>query len=679
MAKQTFSYHTTLHYWEDNEWLSNPIISKAKKLWLKSSKSPDDADVKKACNILKPHIEAAFDREKIVDKIADIIAPVDEDGWRESDNTSLIYGLRKSIFSPIDIDSYEQETVDALDVVNIQFYSLNDDDELDESKQSNAMTITLVATKTLQVKKELKSIDEFEAWSEKFDLDLSDAFTVELGRSITSYIDEDGDEMSSYSNATLDEGYLMAPSGMPPAELRELARQYALNGDIETVHVSDNSKLILNAIGDGNIPAVMKLLQAKNVDQPLILGVETSAVLPLLFSSLLVGKVELEESLNALDESLKFQFPEQAIIIELIYALTSMGANLQYKIGESVGYLEIAIMASEELTNFLLSFGLDALGSDADALLMAVEAGKVDLIDSFLASGADVNHKTEDGTTALLLASQGRGPSNQLSSDDSACYIKIIDLLVSSGGDINVIDDGGDSVLSNAARVNSVEICVHLINLGASLNPQSDSLNVLSPLGVAEGKGYKDLSEYLRGQGALNIIQTPKPKAKAKPKEKAKVKVKAKAKAKAKPKVKGINSAIGSREITAADHTKLLQESKLTAKIPCIGCGKAFTVKTLKSREGRCNACYKKSYGETPPKVIKPKPKRSKKNPVSSPKKANLTKKRSVIGSFFEGVGSFFEGLFDLLDALVELIKGLLIIGFALTIIGLIVAAIFTG
>ena len=49
-------------------------------------------------------------------------------------------------------------------------------------------------------------------------------------------------------------------------------------------------------------------------------------------------------------------------------------------------------------------------------------------------------------------------------------HIEIIDLLISKGANINHVDDGGDTALTNAVRCNHSEIVNYLLEKGADPN-----------------------------------------------------------------------------------------------------------------------------------------------------------------------------------------------------------------
>ena len=651
MPSQTFAYHVTLHYWEDNEWLSNSIVKKAKKLCLNAKGDVAHPDHVKARALIKPHVIAKFDRERVVDTISDIIAPVDEDGWRNADEESVLYGLRKSIFSPIDLDEYEPESISKIDVTNLQFCPLNDDDELVTEQTSDAMTVTIVCTFAAKVKKELLDIDQLESWLDKFEIDFTDMFRVELSDSITTYIDEDGDETSGYGNATLNEGYLMAPPSMSDAELREIAVEDSLGNDAAEVELSDEAITIFRAISSADIPSLMQSLQGRPIDKPLIPGSDATAPMPIVFSGLLDSSSQISDAINSLDSSLDFKFPAQKDCEEMIYALASMGANLQYRIGGDLSYLGLAISHSKELTDFLLSFGLNALGEGGDTLLMAAEVGELELVETFLKQGADPNHASSGNTTAIHLSAQGAGGEKRLMSQEEAQhYIKIVDLLLSKGANINAIDDGGDSALTNAVRVKSLDMVKHLTSNGADLNPQKKAA-AISPLKVAKELEFNEIERFLEQQGAVTTGKKDASQAK-KAKEASTSK-----QGKVTPK---------NEEAPKKD----LKSAKGSDRLPCPSCGKTFTANTLRKWNGRCNACFR-SAGV---------PKKASRSTTNSRERArNSTPKTSSGPSLGQQIGAFFNGLFEFLDALVDLIKALFFLAVVLFIFGAIVAAIFGG
>lgn len=643
MAKQTFAFHVTHYYSDDNEWLTNRTITKIKKLWKNSGGDQNHSDHKKARDALKPHIQAKFDPEYVVDKISDLIAVVDEDGWLTASEESLTYGLRKSIFTSIDLDDYEPAEVDSLDLVDLHFYELDENDDVDNTKIGNGIGITVLCMVNAEVKEILPDIDYLEKWIDKFELDFSRLFKVELGDSLTTYLDEDGDETSGYSCSTLNEGYLMGPPSMPLAELREIAIADAL-GNETAAEISAESVGILKAISSGVVNDLVDLLKSRSIDKPLIPGAQNTAPLPLIFSSLVSGPSVIEDTVNSLDKEIEFKLPEQEVLIEMIYALASLGANLQYRIADSIGYLEIAIMCSEELTEFLLSFGLDALDGGGDALLVACEKGRIDLVQRFLDEGADVDFCGTEGTTALLIASQGKSNVEPMLEEEAETYISIAGMLLRAGANIEQIDQGGDSALTNAVRVNGILMCRFLVEKGASLNPQMSSSEAVCPLELARDRGFEELASLLESLGSTTDRLVSK-------------------------KSKSTRSEVSppSDSVSVTPGVEIIREANLTDKLPCPGCGKTFTVRTLRKWGEQCHSCYSKSGAGTTKKTKKSASKK-KSSPAPNPGP-----------SAWSSIGSFFEGLFSFVEALFELLKALAILGIGILIIVAILAALFSG
>ena len=640
MAKQLFAYYVTLHYGEGNEWLSNRVIQSAKKAWKASKKKPDCPKLRKACTEFAPFFIAKFDREKIVNSLAGLVSPVDEDGWSDIDNKSLIYGLRKSPFAPIDVDDYDYDEITNLNVIDLNFYRLDDEDNLDTTSEGNGFTVTLLALWKADVKKVIPSADALSAWEEKYDIEISDAFRLEIHDDITTYLDEDGCEFSSSSTSTLREGILICTTDTKESEFIQLAKGYASGSIIdESRGLSDFAKQVLGKINEGDIQGLMDVLADKDVNEPLMYA-DSTAPLPLLFSALFVGKEQLEEAIREGEPDFQFTFPESDVIIEMIYAITSMGGDLTYKIADTVSYLSIALGQSDELVDFLVSFGLSPMSGAEDSLLYAAELMKPDYIRRVIDLGADVNYETEAGTTALQLAAQANSNSGQRTRNEQTLQIEIISKLLEAGANINHIDHGGDTALSNAARVNAYEVCVFLLEHGALVNPQIKDDIALSPLTIASDGGYSKLVTFLESNGA----KAAKPKSRLK---------------------KGKTTDIHPSE--NKDFNSLLASSSLTTKLNCPSCSKQFTVKTLRKWKGTCGTCYKKLNPLAKNNTTKSSQKagRSKVSTTRSSSQMNLRETQSTIASFIELLGDIFE-----------LFKALTILALAILFIAALIGAL---
>ena len=79
--------------------------------------------------------------------------------------------------------------------------------------------------------------------------------------------------------------------------------------------------------------------------------------------------------------------------------------------------------------------------------------------------------------------------------------LKQIQKLLDSGKDINQRDKTGFTALHWAAMTNKIEVAKFLIKKGADVNIRDSKMN-MSPLDVAQAKGFKDMAELLLKSGA---------------------------------------------------------------------------------------------------------------------------------------------------------------------------------
>ena len=80
-------------------------------------------------------------------------------------------------------------------------------------------------------------------------------------------------------------------------------------------------------------------------------------------------------------------------------------------------------------------------------------------------------------------------------------YIKIAEVLISQGANINAYDGSGDTPLHDAARIGSLDVAELLINNGADVNA-CDKFRGATPLHKAASRGHTNIAELLILNGA---------------------------------------------------------------------------------------------------------------------------------------------------------------------------------
>jgi ankyrin repeat protein len=131
----------------------------------------------------------------------------------------------------------------------------------------------------------------------------------------------------------------------------------------------------------------------------------------------------------------------------------------------------------------LIAGGADVNAKTEDgwtALMVAVGKGRTAIVEALIAGGADVNAKTEDGWTALMVAADwGRAqkdilrisphPVMELSflSGGKYYYIETVQTLIAAGADVNAKNNLGETALKKATENRHTEIARLLKKAGA--------------------------------------------------------------------------------------------------------------------------------------------------------------------------------------------------------------------
>lgn len=124
--------------------------------------------------------------------------------------------------------------------------------------------------------------------------------------------------------------------------------------------------------------------------------------------------------------------------------------------------------------SFVFLLCLNSYAGDAEDLIDAARIGDISTVKVLLAKGVDVNAKTNDhGTTVLMVASQ-QG------------YIEIVQVLLAKGADVNTKSNNyiGATALMLACNGGYLEVVQALIAKGADVDAKTN--NGMTALGFAK-------------------------------------------------------------------------------------------------------------------------------------------------------------------------------------------------
>src|SRR5436190_1614266 len=119
------------------------------------------------------------------------------------------------------------------------------------------------------------------------------------------------------------------------------------------------------------------------------------------------------------------------------------------------------------------------------ALIVATRLGNKETIKQLLDAGADVNARSNDDDTALMLAAdKGKG------------HAEIVKLLLDAGADVNAKNNWGDTALTLAVRNDCrLDLIKVLFDAGADINEKNDAEN--TALALASFNGHVEVIKLL--------------------------------------------------------------------------------------------------------------------------------------------------------------------------------------
>ncbi|SVD98659.1 uncharacterized protein METZ01_LOCUS451513, partial [marine metagenome] len=255
-------------------------------------------------------------------------------------------------------------------------------------------------------KTEFKTQEELEKWETKNKNELSNCFSLEISDELTTYIDEDGYETSGYSSTGGWEGVVVYENKDTVETFSSRLQSFAhgVSVEEESVQIGEEIQEIFDAIYTGDIEKLKELIPNDFDINQALAGPQLTMPLAIAFASIFFSKKGFKDIYGQVFDLKGRSFQKEGSIEEVIYFLVSKGGDLSYQVIPGVSYLSMALSFSEELTNFLLSFGIDVSSEAADAILIASSEGKLTYVEQFLELGADPNFSITGGTTAIMYA-----------------------------------------------------------------------------------------------------------------------------------------------------------------------------------------------------------------------------------------------------------------------------------
>ncbi len=155
-------------------------------------------------------------------------------------------------------------------------------------------------------------------------------------------------------------------------------------------------------------------------------------------------------------------------------------AVMKKKFGEELQSRQRAAMLKELKT-------LDMERNDGQTPLMLLQSlginATLELLPIFLDANVDVNHRDNQGNTAMILTAKNQ------------CFKDIIKELVRAGADVNVADNSGNTALHYALRYGSQDVARFLVKKGADYNRANNQ--GVTPVQLAVEHGYDTVLEVM--------------------------------------------------------------------------------------------------------------------------------------------------------------------------------------
>jgi ankyrin repeat protein len=151
-------------------------------------------------------------------------------------------------------------------------------------------------------------------------------------------------------------------------------------------------------------------------------------------------------------------------------AVTTLAAAGQEATEEEQAFLDAAMDGDVQGVRESLDSGIDVNVTYDDegvsALMQAAAGSHAELVKVLLEAGAEVDARTSDGMTALLIAVDACG-SNHGDLEIEEPYWKVMRLLAGAGADVNAKDGDGQNAMAIATSYGDERLVKVLAELGA--------------------------------------------------------------------------------------------------------------------------------------------------------------------------------------------------------------------
>ncbi len=230
-------------------------------------------------------------------------------------------------------------------------------------------------------------------------------------------------------------------------------------------------------------------------------------------ANLVLNLLETEVEVNAQDVygNTALYYAATSNSLETVLALLSRGASVRIK--NQAGFNPLKAAARERKTSIVRLLA-------NRGLLEAARDGDTGFVKECIERGADVNIKTSDGWTPLMIATVKGHPSiiqlllnaqaevnSKNSSGQTALWLATslgaceeMELLIEGGTDINAQNLDGWTVLMQAASEKNAQSLKLLLNSGADVNVKNWEGE--TALAIAEKRGFAEITALLIQAGA---------------------------------------------------------------------------------------------------------------------------------------------------------------------------------